>query len=292
MISPISSIGSLGFFVSFDMGIALLRRRSPSMESSRHQHRHRADQRTHRPRRLHNVGGFGRGQANIGGVAASHVLVGPPRPGSIGLRRLLDRLADLGARPEDSDDERLRHGTLIFASMVDALISLTLNPLHTFALWLQRQQRDSSLYHDHMVRLVVLARTRPFSHISHHAAPRVLVLLPCFQVFYRFTTSSRDRDCPGISPTSYQPPFACWDANRAPAVLISIARARDSSSQLSDCLRPPPTDLAGDLHGPLAASALQGLLCRSRSWRFSRSSAFGPPILASPRTRRRSRRGL
>jgi hypothetical protein len=39
--------------------------------------------------------------------------------------RLLDRLSDLGAEPEDSDDERLRHGTLIFASMVITLISLT-----------------------------------------------------------------------------------------------------------------------------------------------------------------------
>jgi adenylate cyclase len=38
--------------------------------------------------------------------------------------RLLDRLSDLGAAPEDSRDERLRHGTLVFASVLIALISL------------------------------------------------------------------------------------------------------------------------------------------------------------------------
>jgi hypothetical protein len=38
--------------------------------------------------------------------------------------RLLDRLADLGAGPEDPHDERLRHGTLIFASVLITLISL------------------------------------------------------------------------------------------------------------------------------------------------------------------------
>ena len=71
------------------------------------------------------MSGFGGGQVSIGGVAASHVLVGPPRRGSMrSIVRFLDRLSDLGAGPEDSDDERLRHGTLIFASMVITLISL------------------------------------------------------------------------------------------------------------------------------------------------------------------------
>jgi len=37
---------------------------------------------------------------------------------------LLDRLSDLGAGPEDPRDERLRHGTLIFASVLITLISL------------------------------------------------------------------------------------------------------------------------------------------------------------------------
>ena len=63
--------------------------------------------------------------ASISGVAASQVVVGPPRFGSMrSVVRLLERLSNLGARPEDSDDERLRHGTLIFASMLITLISV------------------------------------------------------------------------------------------------------------------------------------------------------------------------
>jgi hypothetical protein len=38
--------------------------------------------------------------------------------------RFLDRLSDLGAGLEESDDARLRHGTLIFASVLIALISV------------------------------------------------------------------------------------------------------------------------------------------------------------------------
>ena len=37
--------------------------------------------------------------------------------------RLLDRLSDLATEPEDSNEERLRHGTLILASMLITLIS-------------------------------------------------------------------------------------------------------------------------------------------------------------------------
>ena len=37
---------------------------------------------------------------------------------------LLERLSDLGARPGDSRDQRLRYGTLIFASLLIALISI------------------------------------------------------------------------------------------------------------------------------------------------------------------------
>jgi adenylate cyclase len=38
--------------------------------------------------------------------------------------RLLDLVSDLGAGPADPPDERLRHGTLIFASVLIALISV------------------------------------------------------------------------------------------------------------------------------------------------------------------------
>jgi guanylate cyclase len=43
-------------------------------------------------------------------------------PGRAAARRL-ERLADLGARPEDSHDERLRQGTLIFSSLLITVIS-------------------------------------------------------------------------------------------------------------------------------------------------------------------------
>jgi hypothetical protein len=44
---------------------------------------------------------------SISGVAASQVLPGPPRRGSNrSIMRFLDRLSDLGARPDDPHDER------------------------------------------------------------------------------------------------------------------------------------------------------------------------------------------
>jgi hypothetical protein len=108
-------------------------------------------------------GGFGGSQASIGGVAASHVLVGPPRRGSMrSIVRFLDRLSDLGAGPEDSDDERLRHGTLIFASMVITLISLTWVATY-FAYGYPTSAAIPALYQlITVVGLVVLARTRRF----------------------------------------------------------------------------------------------------------------------------------
>jgi adenylate cyclase len=62
--------------------------------------------------------------ASISGVAASHVLSGNRRGSKRSIVRLLDRLADLGSGPADPPDERLRHGTLIFASVLIALISV------------------------------------------------------------------------------------------------------------------------------------------------------------------------
>jgi adenylate cyclase len=76
--------------------------------------------------------------------------------------RFLDRLSDLGAGPEDSDDERLRHGTLIFASMVITLISLTWVATY-FAYGYPTSAAIPALYQlITVVGLVVLARTRRF----------------------------------------------------------------------------------------------------------------------------------
>lgn len=58
-------------------------------------------------------------------MGTSDGLSGVPPPGSTrSIVRLLDRLSDLGARPEDSHDERLRYGTLILASVLIALLSV------------------------------------------------------------------------------------------------------------------------------------------------------------------------
>ena len=78
------------------------------------------------------------------------------------MARQLNRLAGLGARPEDSQDERLRQGTLIFASLLITLLS---------TIWV-----TTYLAYDHpvsaaipglyqvvtVIGLVVLARTRRF----------------------------------------------------------------------------------------------------------------------------------
>ncbi|QNN53451.1 adenylate/guanylate cyclase domain-containing protein [Nocardioides mesophilus] len=57
-------------------------------------------------------------------MAASDVISGPPRLGAQrSVLRVLERLADLGARPEDSHDERLRQGTLIFASALITVLA-------------------------------------------------------------------------------------------------------------------------------------------------------------------------
>ena len=48
------------------------------------------------------------------------------RPERLGrqLVALLDRLSGLGTRPGDSQDERLRYGTLILASLLISLLSV------------------------------------------------------------------------------------------------------------------------------------------------------------------------
>jgi guanylate cyclase len=58
------------------------------------------------------------------GVAEPEVLQGAlPQGSRRSILRLLDRLSDLGARAEQGHDERVRSGTLIFASLVIAVVS-------------------------------------------------------------------------------------------------------------------------------------------------------------------------
>jgi guanylate cyclase len=75
---------------------------------------------------------------------------------------LLDRLSDLGAGPEDSHDERLRHGTLIFASVLITLISLIWVVTY-LAYGYPMSAAIPAVYQlITVVGLIVLARTRRF----------------------------------------------------------------------------------------------------------------------------------
>jgi adenylate cyclase len=94
--------------------------------------------------------------------------------------RFLDRLSDLGARPDDPHDERLRHGTLIFASMVIALISLIWVATY-LAYGYPTSAAIPALYQlTTVVGLIVLARTRRFGVFPTTKTPRVSwCCLPC-----------------------------------------------------------------------------------------------------------------
>ena len=75
---------------------------------------------------------------------------------------LLERLSDLGARPGDSRDERLRYGTLIFASLLIALISVIWVAAY-LAYGYPRSAAIPAFYQlTTVVGLVTLARTHRF----------------------------------------------------------------------------------------------------------------------------------
>ena len=75
---------------------------------------------------------------------------------------LLERLSDLGARPGDSRDERLRYGTLIFASLLIAIISL-LWVVTYLSFGYARSAAIPAFYQlTTVVGLVALERTRRF----------------------------------------------------------------------------------------------------------------------------------
>jgi adenylate cyclase len=75
---------------------------------------------------------------------------------------LLERLSDVGARAEDSRDERLRYGTLIFASLLIALLSFIWVGTY-LAFGYPRSAAIPALYQlITVIGLVVLARTGRF----------------------------------------------------------------------------------------------------------------------------------
>jgi guanylate cyclase len=76
--------------------------------------------------------------------------------------RFLDRLSDLGAGPEDSGDERLRRGTLIFASILITLLSFIWVATYLAYGYPISAAIPASYQLITVVGLVVLARTRRF----------------------------------------------------------------------------------------------------------------------------------
>lgn len=90
---------------------------------------------------------------------------------------MLDRLSDLGARPDDSHDERLRFGTLIFASVLIAVISVIWVATY-LAFGYPRSAAIPAVYQlTTVVGLVVLARTRRFD-VFRTTQLLVMLVLP------------------------------------------------------------------------------------------------------------------
>lgn len=132
------------------------------------------------------AGGWFHGPAHapsIEGVAAPEVLHGPlPHGMRRSILRLLDRLSDLGARPEQSHDERVRSGTLIFSSLVITLVSFVW--VLTYFAYGYPRSAAIPLFYQLMtgVGLVVLARTRRFSHFRTTQFVAFLVLPALLQI--------------------------------------------------------------------------------------------------------------
>lgn len=103
------------------------------------------------------------GSHSIDRVAVSDDIRGASRRGSMRpIVGLLERLSDIGARPGDSRDERLRCGTLIFASVLIALLSLVWVSTYLAFGYAMSAAIPAFYQLTTLVGLVVLARTRRF----------------------------------------------------------------------------------------------------------------------------------
>ena len=101
------------------------------------------------------------------------------RPERLGrqLVALLDRLSGLGARPGDSQDERLRYGTLILASLLISLLSVIWVATY-LAYGDPRSAAIPALYQlTTLAGLVLLARTRRFD-VFRTTQLSVMLVLP------------------------------------------------------------------------------------------------------------------
>jgi guanylate cyclase len=95
---------------------------------------------------------------------------------------ILERLSTIGARPDESRDERLRAGALILASILVALLSFVW--VITYAVYgLYRSAAIPATYQVlTVVGLVVLARTKSFARFRTTQLVMFLVLPPLLQL--------------------------------------------------------------------------------------------------------------
>ena len=84
----------------------------------------------------------------------------PGRPRAL---RLIDALADIGASPADTEDERLRQGTLILASVLIVLLSFVWVPTYLFYGYPVAAAIPGAYQVLTVAGLLVLARTRRFA---------------------------------------------------------------------------------------------------------------------------------
>ncbi len=97
-------------------------------------------------------------------MGASDVLAPAPRPESHGaLQRLLERLSTIGAREGRTDDEGLRQGTLILASVLIALLSVAWVGTYLAFGYPQSAAIPAAYQLITLVGLLVLSETRNFA---------------------------------------------------------------------------------------------------------------------------------
>jgi guanylate cyclase len=144
-------------------------------------------------------------------VATSQVA--PARPARLSIGRLLERLAEVGARPDESHDEALRHGTMIFASvLITALCFLWVGTYLAYSYPLAAAV-PATYQVLTLVGLALLARTRRFEVFRNAQLTAFLVLPALLQVTLGgFSASSGVILWGSVTPLAA---LACLDVRRS-----------------------------------------------------------------------------
>ncbi len=96
--------------------------------------------------------------------------------------RVLESLAEIGARPDDSHDERLRHGTLILASVVISVLSIVWVTTYLVYGYPLSAALPATYQLATLIGLAVLARTRDFAFFRRTQFTLFLILPALLQV--------------------------------------------------------------------------------------------------------------